>query len=140
MITVLTVICVLTGTIMSVVRQQIKTANLQKLIKDMEAIAEAGRDFYKTKQTAPGSISGLSDEGFLRDISINPFGFSYTITCTEDNSKVTTTVPSGYIAPALDNRIKVTAGGGIDTIEFNQPVDYNVPEGKFEKKWLYEEE
>ena len=139
MIIVLTVICILTGTIIPVVRQQIKTANLQKLIKDMETIAEAGRDYYKSRESSPGSISELSDEGFLRDVSINPFGFSYTITCTEDNSKITTTVPSGHVVPALDNRLKVTAGGGTDTIEFYQLVDYNVPEGKFEKKWLYEE-
>jgi len=110
------------------------------MVKDLEAIAEASRDYYKATQTVPASITDLVSNGYLPNITPNPYGRSYAIsTATGDMIGVRTTVPVGVIPARMDSRLAVTSAGSLDQIDFSEPIGYNLPAEKFEKIWLYED-
>lgn len=139
MLLVLVIISLLTMSLFPVLRRQISSARMARIVEDLEVIAEAGAAYYRATGSTPGSLNDLVAGGYMGNISMNPYGNPYLLqTATADRIIVRTTVPSGLIPSRMDSRLTITGGALSDTVDFTQLVEYTLPEKTFEKQHLYE--
>ena len=118
-----------------------QAASAQRVIEELNAIAEASTRYYSEHGAWPVDLAGLRP-GYLAQQSgdLNPFGNAYTIASSVSSVSVSTLLPKGLIiSNSYGSEVVVVNQGNNDLVSVTKSPESRIWKLKYEKKYIYKQ-
>lgn len=117
----------------------IKKAKAYRVVDEMNAMAEACRQYYSANSAWPANLNALYPEYLKTNNLINIFGNYYLMNTTNKTVSILTDIPQGLIQTnGLGSQLTINNNGIVDTLTLTKLLpDEGINTLKYEKKYLY---
>ena len=136
---VVSITALLLAPVISGMVRRMQTAKFEATVAEMNALANAGVDYYVSHQQCPSGIAQLTPTYIAHAVSLNPFLSAYQLNCGVYSICVSSLVPAGLAqSNPAGPLFEVSRAGGKDNIKITKLFPYSAT-GRlmYDKKYLY---